>query len=90
MDRVKTSIYVDRELWDRFKIYAKNRGIEVSRLLEEVIREGMLQDELLSALDELVGGELVELDFEPVRPKGGLVSGLVRELRDERADSLFG
>jgi len=39
VSRTKTSIYVDRELWERFRRYARSRGIEVSRLLEEIIRE---------------------------------------------------
>ena len=34
-----------------------------------------------------MGEGFVELDFEPVKAKG-LVSGLVREIRDERAAGL--
>jgi len=48
----------------------------------------MLEDELSDAIDELDAGDLEELDFEPITPKGGLVSTLVRELRDERDNSL--
>lgn len=88
VSRTKTSIYVDRELWERFRRYARSKGIEVSRLLEEMIREEMLEEELSNAIDELGVGELEELDFEPITPKGGLVSTLVRELRDERDNSL--
>jgi hypothetical protein len=29
-----------------------------------------------------------EIDFEPIKPKAGLVSVFVRDLRDERANSL--
>ena len=90
VSRVKTSIYIDRELWEKFKRYVRSRGLEVSRFLEELIREGMLEDDLSDALSELIREESAELDFEPVKPRGGLVSGLVRELRDERADSLSG
>lgn len=88
MGKAKTSIYVDRELWEKFKRYARSKGIEVSKLLEEMIREEMLEDELSDALGRLAAGELEELDFEPITPRGGLVSTLVRELRDERSNSL--
>ncbi len=77
-----------KELWERFRKYARSKGIEVSRLLEEMLREEMLEEELSKAIDELDAGELEELDFEPITPKGGLVSTLVRELRDERDSNL--
>jgi hypothetical protein len=37
---------------------------------------------------ELVNVESYELDFEPVEPKEGTVSQLIRIMRDERADRL--
>lgn len=36
--KVKTSIYVDKELWEAFRRYAGSRGVEVSGLLEELMR----------------------------------------------------
>ncbi|MEM1587067.1 MAG: hypothetical protein QXX99_08345 [Candidatus Bathyarchaeia archaeon] len=38
-----------------------------------------------------IGGDLsyIEIDFEPVKPIEGLVSTLIRDLRDERENSLF-
>ncbi len=88
MSKTKTSIYIDKELWERFKKYAKSKNIEVSKLLEEIISESMLEDEIVNILGELIEGEVVELDFEPIIPKNGIVSTLVRELRDERENSL--
>ena len=90
MARVKTSIYVDRDLWERFKRYARSRGFEVSKLLEEIMREEMLEDELAAVIDELSPTASDELDFEPVKPRGGLVSSLVRRMRDEREGSILG
>ena len=87
MVRVKTSIYVDRDVWKRFRDYARRRGVEVSRLLEELMLEAMLEEEVLKALEELGEASPVELDFEPIEPRGGLVSELVREMRDERVSS---
>ena len=89
MARVKTSVYVDGELWERFRRYALRRGLGVGRALEELLREELFLEDLGDALLGLAGGEDYELDFEPVRAREP-VSGLVRDLRDERADSLSG
>ena len=82
--KVKTSIYVDRELWERFKKGAALKGVDASSLLEEALREEVCVDELLASL--LAEGEgLSELDFDPVEVEEGSVSSLVREMRDGRA-----
>jgi len=86
--RVKTSIYVDRDLWKRFRDYARRKGIEASRLLEELMLEAMLEEEVPRALEALGEAPPLKLDFEPVEPRGGTVSELVREMRDERANSI--
>ncbi len=85
----KTSIYIDRELWEKFKRHARARGVEVSRLLEELMREELVEEELGKIIGEWLG-DLDELDFEPIPPRGGAVSVLVREMRDERCNSLLG
>ena len=84
----KISVYVDVELWERFKKYAEERGAGASRLLEELIREE-LGDYVDEALGELAGSDSYELGFEPVEPKGS-VSQFVREMRDERERGLLG
>ncbi len=89
MVRVKTSIYIDRDLWRRFKEYALRKGVEVSRLLEEIIADEMIDDYLDKILLEMAGGDNYEIDFEPIEPKHGYrVSDLVRFMRDERANSI--
>ncbi len=85
-ERVKTSIYIDRKLWERLKDHARSRGMEISRVLEDLIREE-LDNEVADVLGVLMDEEIIELDFEPVRA-GGTVSSLVREIRDERSSSL--
>jgi len=86
MTRKKTSIYVDKEVWEEFKRYAVAKGADVSSLLEEIIKE-----ELLSyfddALSSIAGPEDYQINFEPIEPRGA-VSILIREMRDERACSL--
>lgn len=86
--KVKSSVYIDGEIWRRFKKYAAEQEREASVLLEELMREELMLN-LQDALEELTEQEGIELDFEPVKPITGLVSTLVREMRDER-NSLSG
>ena len=87
MVRVKTSVYVDKEVWEMFKKYAMRRGVEVSSLLEEIMRNEIVDMLLNKALLETAGSEDYVLDFEPVEAKG-VVSELVRVMRDERTNRL--
>lgn len=89
MVKVKTSIYIDREVWESFKKYAAKKGVEVSGLLEEIIRDEIVDFVLDKVLLEAAGSEDYVLDFEPVEAKG-TVSGLVRVMRNERENSLHG
>jgi len=50
--KVKTSIYADRELWEKFKLKAARRGIEVSQALEELIKDELLKRCLTKFLRE--------------------------------------
>jgi hypothetical protein len=85
---IKTCVYVDEGLWERFKRLAVTRGVEVSSLLEELMREE-LGDYVDEALGVLAGSDSYEIGFEPVEPKGP-VSQFVRETRDERERVLLG
>ena len=86
--KVKTSVYVDKGLWSSFKEYASKCGVEVSKMLEELIRDALIEVELDEALAET--GESYEVDFDPIEPREKAVSELVRVMRDERENSLFG
>ena len=78
MVKVKTSIYIDRDLWSSFKEYASKSGVEVGKMLEELIKDSLIEAELDKTL--------AKIDFNPVEPIGGPISDLVRVMRDERAD----
>jgi len=88
LTKIKTSIYVDKNLWEEFKKIALKRGVEPSKLLEELIREELIERSLEEFIRELGIEDDYEVDFEPVRPRNGLVSDLVRMMRDERGNSL--
>ena len=62
------------------------KGIDVSSLIEEILKHEML-DDLSEALSQFAGPENYEFDFKPLEV-GESVSELVREMRDERADNL--
>ena len=83
MPKAKTSIYVDDDLWRRFKKHASNRGREMTSLLGELIEDEVLEDSLDVALAGFDTAGSLELDFEPVTPVGS-VSELIRTERDKR------
>ncbi|ALM75464.1 hypothetical protein [Thermococcus barophilus] len=85
MPKTKTSIYIDKELWWEFKKKASEEKREVSELLEEVIREELLEDFIIAI--ENMTGEHSEIYFKPLKIKSP-ISKLVREMRNERADSI--
>ncbi len=83
----KTSIYVDEEIWKRFKAASSKRGTDMSEILEGLILDDLEGDDLSSVP---TGGTEpgVELEFKPIKLRGRPVSGLVRVQRDEREDNL--
>ena len=87
MGKIKTSIYVDEDLWKEFKKIASLRDQELSEALEGLLREELMVD-LEVALRELFDELDTELDFEPVKMKAP-VSELVREMRNERESRLL-
>uniref|UniRef100_A0A7C4H9M4 CopG family transcriptional regulator n=1 Tax=Staphylothermus marinus TaxID=2280 RepID=A0A7C4H9M4_STAMA len=85
--RIKTSIYVDEDLWKEFKKLVSSRDQELSEALESLIREELMVD-LETVVKELVNELDTDLDFKPVKAKA-IVSELVREIRDERESRLL-
>ncbi len=86
-DRVKTTIVIDRELWSRFKARLLEEGVEeVSRAIEEFIREELSEDYVAEAIRGLLGDVEPPLEVKLVKPLVETDAGrAVRELRGERA-----
>lgn len=83
--KVKTSIYVDKELWSRFKTYARRRGRDASNILEDLMMDELVDELLDEAVRvRLEEAEITEIDFQPIEPLTGTVSELVREERRGR------
>ncbi|MEM4985297.1 MAG: hypothetical protein QW289_05300 [Sulfolobales archaeon] len=87
MGKVKTSIYVDEDLWKEFKKIASLRDQELSEALEGLLREELMVD-LEAVIREFVNELDTELNFKPVKAKAP-VSELVREMRNERESRLL-
>ncbi|WP_297065500.1 ribbon-helix-helix protein, CopG family [Thermococcus sp.] len=85
MGKVKTSVYLDEELWEEFKELAQREKSEVSRLLEEALMNYLI-NEVLKDVDD----SGVPLWFEPLKVKGESSEKLVREMRDDREKRLLG
>ena len=88
-DKIKTSIVVDRQLWEEFKSkVGSERGLKaLSRVVEEVIEEEVCERLIIKALEEIMEfkGEL-PLMISPVKPRVKTDAGkIVRELRESRA-----
>ncbi|MDI9643080.1 MAG: hypothetical protein QFX37_06115 [Archaeoglobales archaeon] len=87
MGRVKTSVYVDSELWQNLKRRAYEENKDLSDLIEELIAEKILLG-VEKKLESLISLDS-EIDFRPIKAKSAL-SKLVREMRDERDQILLG
>ncbi len=85
MGKVKTSVYLDEELWKEFKELAQREKSEVSKLLEEALMNYLI-NEVLRDVDD----SEVPLWFEPLKVEGESSERLVREMRDDREKRLFG
>jgi hypothetical protein len=86
MDRkVKTTIVVDKDLWNKFKSRLLEEGIdEVSDIIEEMIREELVVEKVVEGLSELVNDELIQ-NVEPVKPLVETAAEkIVKELREPR------
>lgn len=82
-DKVKTTIVIDKELWVRFKARTLEEGVgKVSRVIEEIIREEMLEDYVIASIRELIGRE-PPLEVKPVKPIVETEAGRVVRENDE-------
>lgn len=88
MVKVKTSIYIEKEIWEKYKSNVMKRGLEISKSLEELMEEEVPEDILGEVLKNLGERGEYEIYFEPVRPREGLVSTYVRAMRDKRTNSI--
>jgi hypothetical protein len=93
-DKVKTSIVVDRRVWEAFRRkVASERGLRLlSRAVEEALEEELVEQMLLEALDKLGLPPVEDREqptVEPVEPRRPVrAEEVVREVREGRVDSI--
>jgi ferredoxin-fold anticodon binding domain-containing protein len=82
--KIKTTIVIDKDLWNKFKAKLLEESVDkVSSVIEEMIREEVV-DKVVDNLNELIGGELIQV-VEPVKPLAETAAEkVVRELRESR------
>lgn len=88
MAKIKTSIYIDKNLWEKLKSIALKNGLEVSQMLEEIIKNEIIEDFLEQILERTENFESYEIDFEPLEPEKGFVSEFIRVMRNERSNNI--
>jgi hypothetical protein len=86
--KIKTSIYIDKDLWEKLKSVALKNGLEVSQMLEEIIKNEIIEDFLEQILERTENFESYEIDFEPLEPEKGFVSEFIRVMRNERSNNI--
>ncbi len=87
-DKIKTSIVIDRRLWEEFKLKVSGeKGLKMlSHAVEEAIEEEVSELLIVKALEEMLGSERkIPLTIVPVKPRDTTDAGkVVRGLRDSR------
>jgi len=91
VDKVKTSIVVDRRLWEEFKLkVGGEKGLRMlSKAVEEAVEEEVSELLVIKALNKMLENEEISLTVVPVKPKVRTDAGkTVREMRETR--TLYG
>ena len=87
-DKIKTSIIIDRKLWEEFKSkIGEKRGLKaLSQAIEEAIKDEISESLIIKALEDFLEPETeIPLVISPVKPKITTSAGeVIREMRDSR------
>ena len=85
--KIKTSILIDEELWERFRSrVGGEQGLRrLSRAVEEALENEVCEDLVVDALEKLLEHQKPFVTVTPVKPKVDTSAGkIVRELRESR------
>ncbi len=86
--KIKTSILIDRELWEKFREkVASEYGLKyLSKAVEEAIEEELAEIIVLKEIEESLPSRELPLSVTPVKPKVRTrAEDVVRELRGLRS-----
>jgi len=82
-EKVKTSLFINRALWEEFKLRVGSRmGLRaLSRAVEELLEEEVAELVVAEELSKMVGAPVL-IEVKPVKPKVPTDAGkAIRELR---------
>ncbi len=86
-DKIKTTIVIDRRLWEEFKsrIGAEGRLRSLSQAVEEALEDEISDLLAIKMLERMLGGGEPPLIVEPVKPRVTTDAGkIVRKMRESR------
>ena len=84
--KIKTSIMIDADVWEEFKIFAsKKRGLKgISEAVEEALEEELSEKTAAEALAQMDGKKIRDLQVKQVKPKIATSAGkIIAEMRAE-------
>jgi hypothetical protein len=84
--KIKTSIMIDEDIWETFKVKASSRkGLRgISRAVEEALEEELSEKVVAEALENMQPRRPSDLQVRPVKPKIATSAGkVISELREQ-------
>jgi len=87
VDKVKTTIVIDRRVWEEFKArIATEYGFkDLSKAVEEALKEELCDLIVVEMLSKYLENEKIPLAITPIKPQVPTDAGkIVREVRDEQ------
>jgi len=82
--KIKTSIIIDADVWEEFKILASSkRGLKgISEAVEEVLEEELSNKTVAEALAKMGGKKIKDLQVKPIKPRTPTSAGkTISEMR---------
>ena len=85
--KIKTSIMIDKDLWDKFRVkVSMEKGLrKLSEAVEDIIKEELSDILIAEALEARLPNKKLPTVIKPVKPRVRTDAGAVlRELRESR------
>ena len=77
--KIKTSIMIDSEVWEEFKVHASSRkGLKgISKVVEEALKEELGEKTVAEALAKMADKRIRDIQIKPVKAKIATSAGKV-------------
>jgi hypothetical protein len=84
--KIKTSILIDRDIWETFKAKASSRkGLKgISKAVEEALEEELSEKAVTEALENMHPRRPSDIEVKPIKPRIATSAGkVISELREQ-------